>query len=316
MVSPGDHPRPAGPPAAPPPLGAFPPPPGALPPPPGAVPPPGPLPAPSPSRSPAPPNQLDPEVPPKTRGDAWLWFFFAVIGFVAGQLVALVFTMVAADVAGKGNQLTQIAKLSEPPEWYVASSLLGLWVGFGLAPWLASRVRGTGHFLSDLGLRFRLFDLLGIAIGFGGQVLVGVMYAPFVQHLKHFNAPTQKLTGASHGGGFVVIALLTILGAPFFEELFFRGLLFRALARIFAPTGASSSRARILGVAAAVVLDGLLFGLAHGELVQLAGLAVFGMVLAVVAYRTRRLGMCIVAHATFNLIAILSVVNSRGTIFH
>ncbi len=107
-----------------------------------------------------------------------------------------------------------------------------------------------------------------------------------------------------------------MVGAPFFEELFFRGLLLRALVRLFGPLGVSSRAARNVGLAGAVVLDGLLFGLAHGELVQLAGLAVFGGILAVVSLRTGRQGMNVVAHATFNLFAILAILNSRGGVLH
>ena len=81
------------------------------------------------------------------------------------------------------------------------------------------------------------------------------------------------------------------------EELFFRGLLLKALVRLFTPLRAAGG-ARTAGVVLAVIVDGLLFGLAHGEWVQLAGLAVFGMILAAVSYRTGRLGMNMVAHAT------------------
>jgi membrane protease YdiL (CAAX protease family) len=73
-----------------------------------------------------------------------------------------------------------------------------------------------------------------------------------------------------------------------------------------------SGRRRLVGVAAAVVIDGLLFGLAHAEWVQLAGLALFGMVLATVSYRTGRLGMNMMAHASFNLVAVLVYIYGSG----
>jgi membrane protease YdiL (CAAX protease family) len=73
---------------------------------------------------------------------------------------------------------------------------------------------------------------------------------------------------------------------------------------------------RTLGVVLAVVADGLLFGLAHGEWVQLAGLAAFGMVLAAVSYRTGRLGMNMVAHATFNLVAIVAIASNGSAFIH
>jgi hypothetical protein len=64
---------------------------------------------------------------------------------------------------------------------------------------------------------------------------------------------------------------------------------------------------RSAGVIGAVVLDGLLFGLAHAEWVQLAGLALLGVLLATMSYRTGRLGMNMVTHASFNLVAVLAV---------
>jgi membrane protease YdiL (CAAX protease family) len=74
--------------------------------------------------------------------------------------------------------------------------------------------------------------------------------------------------------------------------------------------------ARVAGVVLAVIVDGLLFGLAHGEWVQLAGLAVFGMILATVSYRTGRLGMNMVAHASFNLVAIIAIATSSSSVIH
>ncbi|MHB1774879.1 MAG: CPBP family intramembrane glutamic endopeptidase [Acidimicrobiales bacterium] len=310
-----------------PPPGWVPPPPGLPPPAPGWPPPAPGWPPPAPGwPPPTPPPASGPvddepflDVPgaaPATRGDAAAWVAFALLGFIAGQLVALVLTVVAASIAGQGNQLSRIASMAKPPEWYIAVSLIGLWVGFFGGPWIATKARGTGRLLADLGVRFRMVDLWGLLIGVGAQILVGILYAPFIKHLKNFNAPTQKLTGGSHGVGFVLIAVLTVVGAPFFEELFFRGLLFRALARLFTPSRLGPGTARTVGLVGAVVVDGLLFGLAHGELEQLAGLAVFGMVLAAVSYRTGRLGMNIVSHASFNLVAVLALAGSRGGVLH
>jgi uncharacterized protein len=252
-----------------------------------------------------------PGAPPRRRGDGWFWLLFALIGFIVGQIGAVVCTAIAAAIAGKSSQLTDISKLSVPPEWYVVSSLLGLWIGFLGAPWLASRVRGTGHLARDLGVRFRLVDLSGIGIGLGGQILVALLYLPFISHLHNFDAPTKRLTGGAHGAGFLVIAVFTVVGAPFFEELFFRGLLLRALCRVFAPSTLRST-GRAIAVVGAVVLDGLLFGLSHAEWQQLAGLAAFGTILAVVSYRTGRLGMNIVAHSTFNLVAVVAILSARS----
>ncbi len=289
--------------------GWAPPPPSA--PPPGCAPPPG-SPAttagdpdptadrPSPDRSLG--DQLAAGAAPGDRSSAWMWLLFAALGFLAGQVLAGIFVAAAAAIDGKLGSLSAITKLDEPPTWYIVSTLLGLWAGFFGSAWLATGVRGTKSFVRDLGLRFRWKDLLGIPIGVGGQILVALMYIPISHHVhdfnQRFNAPGQRLTGGSHGVGFFVIAVLTVVGAPFFEELFFRGVLLRSLARLFGRMGGW------VGPALAIGVTGLLFGLAHAESLQLLGLATFGVILSFVSYRTGRLGMNMVAHATFNLMAV------------
>lgn len=256
-------------------------------------------------------------VHPVDRREAWRWFLYALIGFVVGQLAAAIFGIVAGGIAGKtAAQMKAITAAQVPPEWYVVSTLMGIWIGFVGAPWLASRTAGTRRFLADLGIRFLAIDAVGIFIGVGGQIVVAVMYAPFRNHIHNFDGPAQKLTGSSHGGGFIVIALATVLVVPFIEEIFFRGLLLRALVRLCMPRVATAGVARTIGVVVAIVLDGLLFGLAHGELVQLAGLAVFGVVLAAISYRTGRLGMNVISHASFNLVAVIAILSQRGGVIH
>ena len=257
-----------------------------------------------------------PWVPPQTRRQAWFWILFALIGFLVGQIAAVIFAAIGGAIAGDTSaQLQAIASAQVPPEWYVVITLLGLWIGFIGAPWLASFFQGTRHFLRDLGIRMKWIDLIGIPIGLAGQFLVVLMYAPFQHEIHDFNGPTNKLTGGAHGGGFAVIAIAVIVFAPAMEELFFRGLLLKGLVRAFAPNGASG-RLRAATVVLAVIVDGLLFGLAHGEWVQLAGLAVFGMILATISYRTGRLGMNFLAHATFNSVAILALVVQGNAVIH
>ncbi len=241
---------------------------------------------------------------------AGYWLLFAVLGFVVGQLVATVFLELAALATGNGSHLADIAHLSEPPTWYVVSSLVGLWVGFTGSAWVATRVKGTGHFRRDLGLRFRLVDLFGLPIGVASQYVVALLYVPISQHVSHFNekfnAPSQRLTGSSHGANFWLIAVLTVVGAPLVEELFFRGLLLRGLARALEGLGG------VLGPVLAVLVTGLLFGLAHAESLQLLGLALFGVLLSALAFRTGRLGMSVLAHLSFNLVAVSAVVLPHG----
>jgi membrane protease YdiL (CAAX protease family) len=251
-------------------------------------------------------RQLDAGAVPVDRNAAWMWLLYAGLGFLGGQVLAAVTVGLAAELAGQFHSLTALSKLAEPPTWYVISTLFGLWGGFLGAAILASRLKGTKRLWADLGVRFRWIDLLGIPIGIGGQYLVALMYIPIAPHVHDFHqrfaAPAQRLTGSSHGSGYVAIALATVVGAPFFEELFFRGVLLRALARLFGHWGGW------VGPSLAIVVSGVLFGLAHAESLQLLGLAVFGVILGVVSYRTGRLGMNMVAHASFNGLALTAVV--------
>lgn len=237
------------------------------------------------------------------------WFLLAVAGLLVGEILSTLAVTLTASVLGHSSDVAAFARSTSPPEWFVVSSLAGLWVGFIGAPLVATRLGPIHH---RLGLRFAPVDLVGIPIGIAGQFAVVLLYAPFISHLHNFDAPVKKLTGGSHGGGFVVIGLLTIIVAPLAEELFFRGLLFRSL--IGLGSGATTRAMRRLGVVGAVVVDGLLFGLVHGELAQLAGLALFGMLLAFLVLRTGRLAMSILAHASFNAVAIVSLVASGSAV--
>jgi len=231
---------------------------------------------------------------------------YAGLGFLGGQVLAAVTVGIAAELAGRFHSLSALSKLPEPPTWYVVSTLFGLWGGFLGAAFLASRLKGTKHLWADLGIRFRWIDLIGIPIGIAGQYLVALLYIPIAPHVhdfhQRFSAPAQRLTGGSHGTGYVVIAVATVAGAPFFEELFFRGVILRSLARLF------GNWSGWVGPGLAIVVSGVLFGLAHAESLQLLGLAVFGVVLGIVSYRTGRLGMNMVAHAAFNGLALTAVV--------
>jgi membrane protease YdiL (CAAX protease family) len=231
---------------------------------------------------------------------------------VGGQVVSGILLFVSAAVNGQASNLAQLASRRVPPSWVVISGLVGLWIGFLGAVFLTSRVRGTGSVRHDFGLEIRARDIvLGPLIGLAGQlILLRLLYLPLEHVIPHLNdklsQPAKHITGGFPGSDLAVIAALTVVVVPVVEELFFRGLILRALVRIFARAGP------VIGPTLAVVSSGIVFGLAHFQLLQLLGLAAFGVVLSVMAYKFRRLGPSIFAHATFNLLAILSVAFPSG----
>jgi uncharacterized protein len=261
------------------------------------------------SSVPASPATSVPGVPavPATARDAGMWLAFGGVGYVFGQVMSAVLLVAAAAVVGHLSDISQLAARSVPPAWVVVTGLIGLWMGFLGAVFLASYARGTGDVKRDMGLSFRPWDaVVGPATGLVGQLLLlPLLYLPLEHAVPNLNGrlsqSTKHLTGGFPGADLVVIAVLTVLVVPVIEELLFRGLVLRACLRLFQRTG------RVLGPLLSMVCSGVVFGLAHAELLQLLGLAAFGVVLAALAWRTGRLGPSIFAHATFNLLAIVSV---------
>jgi uncharacterized protein len=255
-----------------------------------------------------PPRRVDPLSlrPPLDGPSGRVWFGIAFGGFLAGYVASALLLTIFAAATGNLKDLSSLESLSVPPWWVTIAGLVGLWIGFVGAVFLASRIRGTGNPVADMGLRFTPWDVpIGIGIGVAGQLIVDLLYLPFervVPNLSHeLSEPANRLTGGFHGADLAVIAILTVVVVPVVEELFFRGLLLQSLVRMCRGAGP------VLGPVLATVVTGVLFGLAHAEPLQLAGLALFGIVLSVIAYRTGRLGTCIFAHAGFNAFAVIAI---------
>jgi len=95
--------------------------------------------------------------------------------------------------------------------------------------------------------------------------------------------PTSRAALVAGGLGIVVLA-------PLAEELLFRGLVLRALARVVA-------------MPIAVVASAVAFGAVHGSLWLLVPVSVLGLVLAAVTSRTNGIACAWIVHAVFNAVA-------------
>ena len=98
-------------------------------------------------------RQLAAGAAPVVAPAAWMWLLFAGLGFLGGQVLA---AMVGGARRGGQRQPALAVRnhqaVSEPPTWYIVSTLIGLWAGFFGAAWLASSVRGTHSLVRDMGL--------------------------------------------------------------------------------------------------------------------------------------------------------------------
>lgn len=224
-----------------------------------------------------------------------------MVAFVVATFLATLSGQIAAVIVGYRPGRGQAVPLA-----VTIAGLIGLWIGLLGGVVASSRWSGSGRLDDDVGLRARwpVDAVVGVVAGIGTQVvLIPLLYLPFERAdpgLRHrLEAPAKADTAAIHGGWQIALLFIFLaVGAPFVEELFFRGLLQRSLARAFGP-------------AVAVVGSALLFGLAHFQLLQLPALILLGLILAALAQRSGRLGPAIVAHSAFNAFTVLTLTLGR-----
>jgi uncharacterized protein len=219
---------------------------------------------------------------------AWLalgGFLLAILGAAAASIAAALVTdeLVVVLLAGQGV----------------------LWAILVGTVFRASRRYGSGSLTRDFPVALQGRDLLS---GFGWSLvmrLAGGLGALAVALAlgEAVDVPDQLEPFDDDRTALVAALVLAVVGAPFVEELFFRGLVMRSLRPRFGTVGA-------------LVLQALLFAVAHASvtasisqnLLLLAALGAAGLVLGFVAHRSRRLGPAIAAHAWFNLTTAVIVI--------
>ena len=214
---------------------------------------------------------------------AWL------IAWVGGGLLASLFVAATGETG------------SDAPVWVTVAGAVVMWVPMLVVLREVSQRFGVRDVVEDYGVRFRPMDLVGIPIGALSQlVLLRIVYWP-LQSLwpDTFSNPRLEKTARdlydrAHGGWLVALVLMVVVGAPFVEELLYRGLLQGAFVR------------RLQDVVAVVVVAAW-FAIIHFQPVEYPGLFAFGLVLGACALSTRRLGLSMVTHLAFNATGLIWV---------
>lgn len=220
----------------------------------------------------------------------------AAIGVVVATILVLL--MSAASTAG----------WPQNPRWSLLLSYLTVWVPLLGAVLIASRWRGARSLSVDFGFTVRPLDLLwGLTLGVISRLIAGLIeiagYGRLGSAGASFGEPVRDLW-------WVFAAILApVLIGPIIEELFFRGLLTRAVADSTRASGGS----RRAAVAVAILVSGLVFALVHvlttgtptAALVVGLSTFVFGAAAAALALTTGRIGGAIVAHVTFNALVVV-----------
>lgn len=219
----------------------------------------------------------------------------AALGFGSGLCVSALARFALSTAGDAGGRVAELLAAS-----------LGLWIGLTAACVYVSRRRGTGSLVEDFGLRFRWRD---VGFGFAGSLVARMLAISAVAPLP-FPLPSRRIGEAERvvfedaldtGWELAVVALVTCVGAPLFEELFFRGLV----------QGRLEAR---LGVVPGIVVTSLLFGAAHltawegpWTLAFAWAVAAGGVVLGIMRHVSGHLGPPIAAHAFFNAQVMIAV---------
>ncbi len=203
------------------------------------------------------------------------------------------------------------------PLWVIALLQIPMWVGL-LVP-LIFFGKGNPRWKNQLGIPLRKGkqdelsfsptrrtrkvltirqSIEGLLIGiFSQAVLTPLLYLPiliFVDDLD-VSGPARELTDQAHGAGILLLILIVVVGAPVFEELFFRGYALRAFERRWSPT-------------TALITSSILFGLVHFQPLQFPALVLFGFIAGKLAQRDEHIGRAVWAHVGFNAYTVFVLV--------
>ena len=187
-----------------------------------------------------------------------------------------------------------------PTTFVLALSALGLWLPFVfMLRWVAHRA--GSDLRTYFGLRFAKTDWFGLPLGvFCQVVLMNVINWPLNQwwpdtfNPQRVETRARDLVDAAQGAWFIVLFLIVIVGAPFVEELVYRGFI----------QGGLQTR---LGSTWALLITAAWFTVVHMEPIEFPGLFAFAIVLGLCYRRTQRLGLSMVTHLAFNATGLLLV---------
>ena len=137
-----------------------------------------------------------------------------------------------------------------------------------------------------------ILPLLGIGLGIGLLLeSLGILVSPFVSLSAATNGTAQKfLSLYPTVSGLLGLAVV----APIVEETVFRGLIFNTFRKK-------------LALPAALIIQAIIFGAAHGNIPQFISAFGLGCLLGWVFSRTKSIGCSMLVHGSYNLAIALSV---------
>ncbi|MFU8945348.1 lysostaphin resistance A-like protein [Mycetocola zhadangensis] len=216
-----------------------------------------------------------------------------------GVTLAVVLVWIVSQAATRGWPAT--------PDLQTALVYLASWVPFLGVVLFASFARGRHSLVRDFGLRFKWIDL------FFGLVVGGMMRAAatLVEIVIYGRVASggPAFGPVVHDVWWILLTILApILVAPLIEELFFRGLMQRALIRASLASNPPAVKIARIPVVVAIIVTALVFAAVQmlatdgGLEMIVVGIStlIIGVGAGVLAATTGRLGAAVIAHVTYN----------------
>ncbi len=233
-------------------------------------------------------------IPPRhTREGALRGGLIALLGFVGAIVLSFLGALIVLPFGGSVHSLEALCL-----------SQAGLWLSLIVACKVAVVRHGSGS-LRDLGLTRLSWRQVGLGalVGIVMRFVAGALAVAIAQLFPGEQWKNSAAPGTAIDRNALTIAVLTfilVVGAPFFEELFFRGLV----------QGAFTART---GARFAVFAQAVCFGAVHYHLgmslaqttVTVVTIGVTGAVLGALRWHAEKLGPGMAAHAVFNAVAAL-----------
>lgn len=191
------------------------------------------------------------------------------------------------------------------PTWVLALSALTLWGPYiGVLMWVSKR-NGSGNFVQDFALRFQAKDLWGIPLGVVSQLLLVVLVTlpfqlmfPSLFNKEAVEKRANNLFDAAQGVWIVLLIFVVVICAPLVEEIVYRGFIQHNLSVAY-------------GARISLLLASFWFAAVHLQLAEFPGLFAFALVLGFCFSQTKRLGLSIVTHVSFNATALTVMALTR-----
>ena len=249
-----------------------------------------------PAGAPIPPPQTPAAIRPGEQRPRPWWseidVLLAIPWFVGAQIVASFVSIIAITLGG-GN-------IDDNPVYAIFFGTLIFQALQFAYPWLVSLKKGLGietdwRFVSQLPADIFAGMVMAIGCFLGAQAATLVAAALVGLDDTNDASNTDILVDNQSSAWIIGIIFLIVVGAPLVEELLFRGLILRILENSF-------------GSVFAIIASSVLFAIPHWQfdaswqetVVLLSALGVVGLVLAIGAVVTDRLGPCVIAHFIFN----------------